>query len=109
MSLSAHEIFEQRITQKLQARPEKVSNIKAVYEFNLTDDPTTGIWTVDLSGAAPAVNQGSSGKPDCTVSIATKHLSDIVEGKLNPQMAFMTGKLKVKGNMGLALKLGAIL
>jgi putative sterol carrier protein len=33
----------------------------------------------------------------------------IVNGKLNPQMAFMSGKLKVQGDMGLAMKLQQLL
>ena len=34
---------------------------------------------------------------------------NIVNGKLNPQMAFMSGKLKIQGDMGLAMKLAQIL
>lgn len=107
MALSAKEIFEEKITQKLKDNADKISGMNAVYEFVLTgDDAST--WTLDLNGSGE-VSEGSKGNADCTVTIKTTDLSDIIEGKLNPQMAFMSGKLKVAGNMGLALKLGNIL
>lgn len=108
MALTAKEIFDGKIKEKLQEKAEKVQEIGAVYEFKVTgDDEST--WTIDCTQAGGAVSEGSTGNANCTVSIALNDLSDIVEKKLNPQMAFMSGKLKVTGDMGLALKLGNIL
>ncbi len=108
MSLTAKQIFEEKISQKIKDNPAKAQAVNAIYEFQCTgDEPST--WTLDLTQAGGAITQGSTGKAQCTVTIAISDLADIVEKKLNPQMAFMTGKLKVKGDMGLALKLGTVL
>ena len=47
----------------------------------------------------------ASAKPDVTLSMKDNDLVDLMTGKLNPQKAFFQGKLKVQGNMGLAMKL----
>lgn len=108
VNMTGEEIFNDKIAHKLNSNPEKVKSINAVYEFELTgDSPET--WTIDLTKDSGFVSKGSAGNFNCKVTISVEHLSDIVEKKLNPQMAFMTGKLKVKGDMGLALKLGSIL
>ncbi len=105
---SAKEIFEQKIPVKLEQNAAKIVSLNAVYEFNITGDGG-GIWTLDIKEGKGQVNSGSGGAAKCTVTMSAGDFSDIIEGKLNPQMAFMTGKLKVQGDMGLALKLGAIL
>lgn len=105
--MSATEIFNNRIAPKLNERADKVKTINAIYEFNITDE--NSVWTIDLTKADNFVTQGSTGNAKCTVSIKSEDLTSILDKKLNPQMAFMTGKLKVKGDMGLALKLGTIL
>ena len=46
-----------------------------------------------------------SDKPDVTLSLKDDDLVALMTGKLNPQKAFFQGKLKVQGNMGLAMKL----
>ncbi|WP_249690458.1 SCP2 sterol-binding domain-containing protein [Stappia sp. WLB 29] len=45
---------------------------------------------------------------DCTISISPSDLADLLAGELNPTTAFMTGKIKVAGDMSVAMKLGSI-
>ncbi len=105
--MSVNKVFED-ISAKLTADPSKVANIKAIYQFNVTGDGG-GEWNVDLTGAAPAVNAGAASSANCTVTVASEDFINIVNGTLNAQMAFMTGKVKISGDMGLAMKLGKIL
>jgi len=46
---------------------------------------------------------------DCTIRISTANLERLIKGKLNPVTAFATGKLKVSGDMTVAMKLGQLL
>ncbi len=45
---------------------------------------------------------------DCTITMAAEDLDDMLSGDLNPTAAFMSGKLKVDGDMSVAMKLGSI-
>lgn len=51
------------------------------------------------------VQMGAHASPNITITMKESDYLDMVNGKLNGQMAFMTGKLKIAGDMGLALKL----
>jgi len=101
------EIFEVKIAENLKTEPEKVAGINAVYQFNVTGDDG-GSWYVDVTGD-PTVSEGTKEGANCTITVASSDFVDIVEGRLNGQMAFMTGKLKITGDMGLAMKLQKIL
>lgn len=46
---------------------------------------------------------------DCTIHISEPNLEKLIAGKLNPMTAFAMGKIKVSGDMGLALKMGQLL
>lgn len=106
--MTTKEVFSQKVASKLNENPEKSKSIGGIYEFNVPDAESSA-WTIDLTKDADFVTEGSSEKADVTITISESDLVDIIEKKLNPQMAFMSGKLKVKGNMGMALKLGNIL
>ncbi len=104
---SAREVFETHMPHRFQDKPDSISGIKASYKFVLSGD-NGGTWVVDLTGAAPTIREEDTAA-QCTITMAAKDLVSVVNGSMNPQMAFMTGKLKVAGDMGLALKLSNIL
>lgn len=107
--MTAEEIFTGKIAEKLNGNVDKAKSIGGIYEFVVAGEAGDETWTIDLTKDADFVTKGSSGNAQCTVTIKAQDLADIVDKKSNPQMAFMTGKLKVKGDMGLGLKLGSIL
>ncbi len=63
-----------------------------------------GCILVNESGASV-----SDDEADCTISASADTFQEILDGSVNPTMAFMTGKLKLDGDMGTAMKLGSIL
>lgn len=84
--------------------PSAASNLNASYQFNISG-PEGGIWAFKiLNGTCELVNGGVP-SPSVEIALADKDWMSIREGKLNSQMAFMQGKLKIKGDMNLAMKL----
>lgn len=63
-----------------------------------------GALTLD-GGTAVLADQPA----DCTIGISVANLEKLISGKLNPMTAFAMGKLKVSGDMSVALKLGKLL
>jgi putative sterol carrier protein len=104
---TAAEIFERQMPDRLKSKPDLAQKLNTTYKFVVTGDGG-GTWFVDLTQPGGKITAGD-GNAKCTITVGSKELVDIVNGKLNAQMAFMTGKLKVAGDMGLALKLGSLL
>jgi putative sterol carrier protein len=70
----------------------------------LFDIEGAGQWLVKLTDGAVDVSQGG-GDADTTISTSEENFLAISRGELNPTSAYMTGKLKIKGDMGAAMKL----
>lgn len=102
------DIFTNKIAKKLQDNPDLASSINASYVFNLEGDGG-GQWTMDLTSSPGEVKEGAIDEPNLKVTMAASDFKELIDGSLNAQMAFMTGKLKIEGDMPLALKLQAIL
>ncbi|EPQ27370.1 uncharacterized protein PFL1_04909 [Pseudozyma flocculosa PF-1] len=67
------------------------------------------VWTIDLKKGGEAYEGKAKGKADVTINCSDDTFMDMADGKLNGQKAFMSGKLKVKGNVMLATKLDGVL
>jgi putative sterol carrier protein len=105
---SVKELFEKHMPQRLQSKPDVIAKINSVYQFNISG-AGGGAWFVDCTQPGGKVGAGSAPNAKCTVVATDQDFLAIVNGKLNAQMAFMSGKLKIQGDMALAMKLQQIL
>lgn len=104
---SAREVFESDMPKRLEANPDLAGKINAIYKFVISGDKG-GTWRVDLTSGSGSISEGD-GDANCTINITDQDFVDIVNGKSDATMAFMGGKLKVEGDMGLAMKLTSLL
>ena len=70
----------------------------------LFDIDGAGTWKVDVQDGSVNVTEGG-GDADVTIATSEETFDRMVSGEQNPTSAYMTGKLKVKGDMGAAMKL----
>jgi putative sterol carrier protein len=81
---------------------EKLKGINATYQWDITD---AGKWNAVINDGDIEVSEGDAEAPGVTITVDEENWLAIVDGSLNAQMAFLTGKLKIAGDMTLAMKL----
>jgi len=88
----------------LEARvdPTKTAGMNNSYRFDIAG---AGSWAVAVTDGEVSVSEGGGEDADCTISASEENFTKMVSRELNPMTAYMTGKLKVKGDMGAAMKL----
>lgn len=102
------EILEE-IETAMDDKPSYAEGVNAVFQFDLSGDEA-GTYQVGLSDEGENfIAEGEKEKADCVLQMDSEDFIKMANGELNGTQAFMTGKLKIKGNMGLALKLQSIL
>jgi putative sterol carrier protein len=87
--------------------PEAAAGLNKILQLNLSGDEE-GKWAIKIANKACELIPGGVEKPDLTLSLADKDWIAIVEGKLNPMTAYMTGKLKANGDIALATRIASI-
>lgn len=82
-----------------------VEKTNAIFHFEVKGDEA-GTWFLDLKSGSGRCGKGDGGvRPDATLTMEAKNFFDMFAGKLKPASAFMTGKLKISGDLQKAMKL----
>ena len=81
--------------------PAKAAGLTASYRFEIDG---AGTWTVDVDDGKVTVTENGA-DADVTISSSSETFLKIANGEQNPTAAYMSGKLKIKGDMGQAMKL----
>lgn len=82
-------------------------DLDATIQFDLTGD-NGGLWAVSVDQGQCEVMEGAATSPDLTLTMAADDFMAMSRGDLNPMNAFMGGKIKLQGDMGLAMKIQSL-
>lgn len=88
-------------------KKDAAQGLNAVYQFDLSGEGG-GKWQVLINNQTCEVKEGAHPSPSITISMTAQDYLDMVSGKLNGQVAFMSGKLRIAGDMGLAMRMASL-
>jgi putative sterol carrier protein len=100
MAITIEELFEMLPDAFL---PEKAGDLDTVIQFELTGEES-GSWAVIIKDGAASVEKGKREDAAMVLSADSQDYKDIVTGRLAPMKAFMAGKVKLEGNLNMAMK-----
>lgn len=89
-------------------QPEKVQGMDATIQFDLSGE-AGGLYWLKIADGKGEAGEGAVDNPSMTLKADADDWVAVTRGELNPMQAFMSGKLKVQGDMGLAMKLQNLL
>lgn len=98
---SVQQVFDQMLTRLL---PEQADGVDAVIQMCLTGDGG-GQWYLSIRDSVLTVNLGFHDIPNMTMTMASSDWLDIANGDSNSMGLFMSGKIKIAGDMQLAMKM----
>lgn len=83
--------------------PAKAKGVNAIIQLNATGDDG-GMYYVTVADGAASLTEGTVEKPTVSITVAAQDWIDIMGGKLDPTRAFMAGKLRIAGDLGLMMR-----
>lgn len=83
--------------------PDRASGVDKTIQFDFTGREA-GVWHMRVHDGAMDYGQSPAENPNATISVDSDDWLSILSGALNPVTAFMGGKVKVQGDMGLAMQ-----
>jgi putative sterol carrier protein len=86
-------------------RPAKAKDVHARYQWDLSG-PTGGQWWIDVNDGTYKMGKGKIDHPSVTFVAKDKDWVAVSNGQLGGTWAYLTGRLKIRGDQGLARKLG---
>ncbi|MCZ7551609.1 MAG: SCP2 sterol-binding domain-containing protein [Anaerolineales bacterium] len=84
--------------------PEAAEGVEAVIQYRLTGEEA-GDYIINIHDGKCVVEEGITEEPDVTLTADARDFADVLLGKANGMQYFMTGKLKLSGDLNLAMKL----
>jgi putative sterol carrier protein len=100
------EIFE-KVDRKLKERAAEYRDVVALYKIVL-GGADGGTWLIDFRQESIGVRE-QEGEAECTIETKDEHFVSLFDGKLSPENALLTGKVKVSGDILLAMRFGELL
>jgi putative sterol carrier protein len=84
--------------------PDKAAGVKATIQYNLTGDQA-GNYIINIAEGKCTVEEGEAENPTMTLTADGEYFRDVLLGKEDGMKGFMMGKLKLAGDLNLAMKL----
>ncbi|MCE7791668.1 SCP2 sterol-binding domain-containing protein [Salipaludibacillus sp. CUR1] len=100
--MSVKSTFEE-LTAKMNEDPSHIEGLSYVYQFNLSGEDE-GKYQLKLENQRAEYKENVEWEPRLTLEMSDKNFIKLAQDDLNPTMAYMSGKLKVHGDLGHALK-----
>jgi len=99
---TAEWFLETKMNGKLRDNPESMDGFDCVYQFEIDDR----VWHLDLTGYDNRqIVRGPHNDSDCTIKMSEENFEKMLKRQLNVPLALVTGKIKIKGDKALVLKL----
>ena len=104
----AQELFDVMVPEGLKKYPDKAREVNAIYAFKISGEGG-GEWTADLTSDPPTCEKGDSGKAQCTISVSHDDFKTMLTDPNAGMQLYFQGKLKVSGDMGVAMRLQRVI
>ncbi|WP_026690961.1 SCP2 sterol-binding domain-containing protein [Alteribacter aurantiacus] len=96
------------LTERMNTNPEHLGSTNILYTFDLSGEEE-GTYHLHIKDQSATYSESVEEESDITLIMKDKDFIKLSEGNLNPTMAYMSGKLKIKGDLGKAMKLQTLL